>query len=152
MTRMHLPRRCGLFIFGMLLALGLLAPQAVGANKAPSNPALNPAVVPDLSFMVACAPSGGQISGTSFELETNQQGQPVFRIEFYTQKDAKATVTYRKHGSNGLWTYAYQHFSDDTDHIFFTNGLAAGTQYDFVVTTSQCGNVVDTQPFQYGTL
>ncbi len=151
MTRQNLQRRCGFFMFGVMLALGVLAPQTVGANKGSPNPSINPAVLPDTTFVAVCTPSGGQISGPSYELETNQQGQPVFRIEFYTQKNAKATVAYRPHGSNGFWVYAYQHYSDDTDHIFFTYGLAANTQYDFVLTTSQCGKVVDTEDAQYGT-
>jgi len=146
-------RRFFTLLVGLIFALGLFAPQGASANGEPPNPALNPAVIPNLPIQLACSPSGGQISGLWVEWEENQQGQPVLRFEFYTQKNTTATVRYRQHGSNGAWTSAYKHFTPDftTDHIFFTYGLAANTSYDVVVKTYQCNSLVDTDTEQYWT-
>lgn len=153
MQRIIMQRRFGLFIFGAMMALGLFIPQAASAHSGGGNPALNPAALPDQQIMLVCTTGGGQISGVSVQGLVDQQGKPVFRFEFYTQKDAKAAVAYRPHGSNALWTQAYVHFAPDytTDHIFYTYGLAGSTEYDVTLTTYQCGKVVDTQMLQYWT-
>src|SRR4051812_44093551 len=107
MTRSTLHRRIGMLLFGLLFALGLLAPQTASASNPQPNPALNPAVLPDQQFKLACTPSGGEITGLWVEWEQSLAGQPVLRFEFYSQKNTTATVKYRVHGSNGAWTSAY---------------------------------------------
>jgi hypothetical protein len=151
MTRIGIQRRLGFFVFGLMMALGLLIPQAASAHSGPGNPAVNPAVLPDLPYKAVCTTGGGQIAGLSVEWLADQQGNPVLRFEFYTQKNAKATVAYRKHNTNGPWAQAYIHATPEytTDHIFYTYALTASTEYDFTLTTYQCGNVVDTDMEQY---
>lgn len=153
MTRFTLCRRFVPLVFGILLALGLLAPQIASASNPPPNPALNPAVIPDLPIKLACTPSGGAITGLWVEWEESLAGNPVLRFEFNTQKNTTATVKYRLHGSNGPWTSAYKHFTPDftTDHIFFTYDLADNAHYDVVIKTYQCNQVVDTENEEYWT-
>jgi hypothetical protein len=144
-------RRVGMLLFGLMLALGLCVPQAASASNTPPDPAINPG--PDQQVTLNCATVGGQINGLWVEWGENLEGQTVLRFQFSTMKKTTATVMYRLHGSYGTWDLAYTHFTPDfaTEHIFFTDGLESGAQYDVVIKTYQCGRVVDTQTHQYPT-